>query len=66
MDVTKITGKHLLILLGINVVASVIAGLIVYHLTKPKTDSTTTPPPVAKQGTTPTVTTVTSTVGEGV
>lgn len=64
MDVTKITGKHLLILLGINVAASVIAGLIVYHITKPKADPTATPVLAVKQGITPTVTTVTPTLGE--
>lgn len=59
MDTQKFTGKQLFIIVGISVLANVIGGLIIYHLTKPKTtDPATTPPAVAKQGTTQTVTTV--------
>ena len=68
MDAQKFTGRQLFIIIGINVLAQVIGGYIVYQLTKPKTtDPATTPPVVAKQGTTPTVTTVTTptTTGEG-
>lgn len=67
MDTQKFTGKQMLIILGLNVLAGVIAGIIVYQFTKPKTtDPVTTPPAVAKQGTTPTVTTATTTTtGEG-
>lgn len=58
MDSQKFTGKQLFIIVGISVLANVIGGLIIYHLTKPKTtDPATTPPVVAKQGTTQTVTT---------
>ncbi|MNJ85731.1 hypothetical protein D3C87_32100 [compost metagenome] len=58
MDTQKFTGKQLFIIVGISVLANVIGGLIIYHLTKPKTtDPATTPPVVAKQGTTQTVTT---------
>lgn len=65
MEVTKFTGKQLLILLGINVLAGVVAGLVVHYMTKPKTDPTTImPPPAAKQGTTPPVVTTTTPVGE--
>lgn len=61
MDTQKFTGKQMLILFGISVVSSVIAGIIIHQITKPKsTDSTTTPPPLAKQGTTPAVTMVTT------
>ena len=61
MDTQKFTGKQMLIILGLNVLAGVIAGVIVYQFTKPKaTDPATTPPLVAKQGITPTVTTVTT------
>lgn len=67
MDTQKFTGKQMLIILGLNVLAGVIAGIIVYQFTKPKTtDTLTTPPAVAKQGTTQTVTMVpTTTTGEG-
>lgn len=58
METNKFTGKQLLILLGINIAAGVIAGLLVHYFTKPKTDpALVTPPPAAKQVTTPTVTT---------
>jgi hypothetical protein len=61
MDTQKFTGKQMLIILGLNVAAGLIVGLIIYQFTKPKaTDPATTPPLVAKQGTTPTATTVTS------
>lgn len=56
----KFSNKQLILLLGINVIAGVIAGLVVYQLTKPKTD-TQTPAP-AKVNTTPQATT--STLGE--
>lgn len=68
MDTQKFTGKQMLILFGINVLAGVIVGIIVYQVTKPKaTDPATAPPVAVKQGTTPTVTTVTTppTVVEG-
>ncbi|TSJ41274.1 hypothetical protein [Fluviicola chungangensis] len=68
-DVTgkQFTGKQLFIIIGINVLAQVIGGYIVYQLTKPKTtDPATTPPAVAKQGTTQTVTTTpVTTTSEG-
>jgi hypothetical protein len=61
MDTQKFTGKQMLIILGLNVAAGLIVGLVIYQFTKPKaTDPSTTPPLVAKQGTTPTVTTVTT------
>lgn len=61
MDAQKFTGKQLFIIVGISVLANVIGGLIIYHLTKPKTtDPATAPPVAAKQGTTPMVTTVTT------
>ncbi len=67
MDATqKFSGKQLLIIVGITVLAQVVGGLIVYHLTKPKTtDPATTPPAPTNLGTTqtqtPTVTTVPTT-----
>lgn len=68
MDTQKFTGKQLFIIVGISVLANVIGGLIIYHLTKPKaTDPATAPPVASKQVTTPTVTTVTTptTTSEG-
>lgn len=59
MDTQKFTGKQMLILFGINVLAGVIVGIIVYQITKPKTTDPSAPPVASKQGTTPTVTTVT-------
>jgi len=66
MDQAKFTGKQLLILLGINVVAGVVAGLIVHYMTKPKTDPTSQTAALAsKQGTTTIVTATTPVTGEG-
>lgn len=65
MEPTKFSAKQLLIILGVGVLANVIASVIVHQIFKPK-DTTTPPPPVAKQGTTTqTVTTVTPPVSEG-
>ena len=65
MDATqKFSAKQMLIIVGITVLAQVVGGLIVYHLTKPKTpDPATTPPAPTNLGTTqtPTVTTVPTT-----
>lgn len=66
MDQSKFTGKQLLILLGINVVAGVVAGLIVHYMTKPKTDPTNqTATLAANKGTTTVVTTTPPVTGEG-
>jgi hypothetical protein len=65
MEPTKFSAKQLLIILGVGVLANVIASVIIHQIFKPK-DTATTPPPVAKQGaTTQTVTTVTPPVSEG-
>lgn len=69
MDTQKFTGKQLLIIVGISVLAQVVGGLIIYHLTKPKTTDPTTPQPAAAKQVTPTGTTTTTpsttTVAEG-
>lgn len=63
MDAQKFTGKQLLIIFGISVLTQVIGGLIIYHLTKPKTpDPATTPPAPTNLGTTQTQTSTVSTV----
>ena len=59
MDATKMTGKQILIQLGISVLASVIASYIMYKVFQPKS-TTTTPTLPSQVSTTPPVTATTT------
>jgi hypothetical protein len=60
MEVTKMSGKQLLIQFAINLVTSAIVAYVTYKLLQPK-ETTTTPPAANQISTVPPVTVTTST-----
>lgn len=58
MSDTKFTGKQIAIAIAIQFVASLVAGILIYHFTKPKEDEV---PSTAKTASTPKTTVVVTT-----